>query len=201
MAEHLPLDIPEDGKLAHNIIWFARALRAAGMPVGPSRVLDAIRAVEHAGFSHKHDFYHILQAVFVSRAEHRAVFSQIFRLFWRDPRYLEHMIAALTPAIRGVQEERRAKPAEKRAAEALLEGANQEVEQPEGGEEGDEIEIDASRTMSGEERLRSLDFEQMSNAEMAQAKRMLVHLRYAAHKHHPPFACPRRGCRAGRRWC
>ena len=176
MAEHLPLDIPEDGKLAHNIIWFARALRAAGMPVGPSRVLDAIRAVEHAGFSHKHDFYHILQAVFVSRAEHRAVFSQIFRLFWRDPRYLEHMIAALTPAIRGVQEERRAKPAEKRAAEALLEGANQEVEQPEGGEEGDEIEIDASRTMSGEERLRSLDFEQMSNAEMAQAKRMLARL-------------------------
>lgn len=176
MAEHLPLDIPEDGKLAQNIIWFARALRAAGVPVGPSRVLDAIRAVEVAGFSRKPDFYHILQAVFVSRAEHRVVFAQIFRLFWRDPRYLEHMIAALTPAIRGVQEERRAKPAEKRAAEALLEGANQEVEQPEDGEEGDEIEIDASRTMSGEERLRSLDFEQMSNAEMAQAKQMLARL-------------------------
>jgi uncharacterized protein with von Willebrand factor type A (vWA) domain len=176
MAEHLPLDIPEDGKLAHNIIWFARALRAAGIPVGPSRVLDAVRAVEVAGFSQKHDFYHILQAVFVSRAEHRVVFAQIFRLFWRDPRYLEHMIAALTPAIRGVQEEHRAKPAEKRAAEALLEGANQNVEQPEHDEEGSEIEIDASRTMSGEERLRSLDFEQMSNAEMAQAKRMLARL-------------------------
>lgn len=176
MAEHLPLDIPEDGKLAQNIIWFARALRAAGVPVGPSRVLDAIRAVEVAGFSRKPDFYHILQAVFVSRAEHHVVFAQIFRLFWRDPRYLEHMIAALTPAIRGVQEERRAKPAEKRAAEALLEGANQEVEPPEDSEEGDEIEIDASRTMSGEERLRSLDFEQMSNAEMAQAKQMLARL-------------------------
>jgi len=176
MAEHIPLDIPEDGKLAQNIIWFARALRAAGIPVGPSRVLDAVRAVEVAGFSQKHDFYHILQAVFVSRAEHRVVFAQIFRLFWRDPRYLEHMIAALTPAIRGVQEERRAKPAEKRAAEALLDGANQNVEQPDTDEAGDEIEIDASRTMSGEERLRSLDFEQMSNAEMAQAKRMLARL-------------------------
>ena len=176
MAEHLPLDIPEDGKLAQNLIWFARALRSAGLPVGPARVLDAIRAVEAAGFSHKQDFYHILQACFVSRAEHRVVFAQIFRLFWRDPRYLEHMIAALTPAIRGVQEERRAKPAEKRAAEALLEGANQNVEQPEQDEDGSEIEIDASRTMSGEERLRSLDFEQMSNAEMAQAKQMLARL-------------------------
>ncbi len=174
MAEHIPLDIPEDGKLAQNLIWFARALRSAGLPVGPSRVLDAVRAVEAAGFSQKQDFYHILQACFVSRAEHRVVFAQIFRLFWRDPRYLEHMIAALTPAIRGVQEERRARPAEKRAAEALLDGANQSVEPPEDDREGSEIEIDASRTMSGEERLRSLDFEQMSNAEMAQAKQMLA---------------------------
>ncbi|WP_299191430.1 VWA domain-containing protein [uncultured Litoreibacter sp.] len=176
MAKFNALDIPEDGKLASNITWFARALRSAGLPVGPGRIIDAIRAVEAAGFTHKQDFYHTLQACFVSRPEHRTVFAQIFRLYWRDPRYLEHMIAALTPAIRGVQEERKAKPAEKRAAEALLEGVNREVEQPETDEDGTEIEIDASRTMSGEERLRSLDFEQMSNAEMAEAKRMLAKL-------------------------
>ncbi|WP_298290462.1 VWA domain-containing protein [uncultured Litoreibacter sp.] len=176
MAKFNALDIPEDGKLASNITWFARALRSAGLPVGSGRIIDAIRAVEAAGFTHKQDFYHTLQACFVSRQEHRTVFAQIFRLYWRDPRYLEHMIAALTPAIRGVQEERKAKPAEKRAAEALLEGVNREVEQPETDEDGTEIEIDASRTMSGEERLRSLDFEQMSNAEMAEAKRMLAKL-------------------------
>ncbi|WP_299303090.1 VWA domain-containing protein [uncultured Litoreibacter sp.] len=176
MAKFNALDIPEDGKLASNITWFARALRSAGLPVGSGRIIDAIRAVEAAGFTHKQDFYHTLQACFVSRPEHRTVFAQIFRLYWRDPRYLEHMIAALTPAIRGVQEERKAKPAEKRAAEALLEGVNREVEQPETDEDGTEIEIDASRTMSGEERLRSLDFEQMSNAEMAEAKRMLAKL-------------------------
>ena len=38
------------------------------------------------------------------------------------------------------------------------------------------IEVDASLTMSSQERLRSLDFEQMSLAEMAQAKRMLARL-------------------------
>ncbi|WP_298357135.1 VWA domain-containing protein [uncultured Litoreibacter sp.] len=176
MAKFNALDIPEDGKLASNITWFARALRSAGLPVGSGRIIDAIRAVEAAGFTHKQDFYHTLQACFVSRQEHRTVFAQIFRLYWRDPRYLEHMIAALTPAIRGVQEERKAKPAEKRAAEALLEGVNHEVDQPVTDKDGTEIEIDASRTMSGEERLRSLDFEQMSNAEMAEAKRMLAKL-------------------------
>ncbi len=177
MAKFNAIDIPEDGKLATNITWFARALRAAGVPVGPGRVLDAIRAVEAAGFSHKRDFFYTLQACFVSRPEHLTIFAQTFRLYWRDPRYLEHMIAALSPAIRGVQEERKAKPAEKRAAEALLDGVDREINQTEDEEDGTEIEIDASRTMSGEERLRSLDFEQMSNAEMAEAKRMLAKLR------------------------
>ena len=176
MSAYPPLDIPADGKLADNITWFARALRAAGIPVGSGRVIDAIRAVEAVGFSRKPDFFYVLQACFVSRPEHRVIFAQVFRLFWRDPRYLEHMIAALSPMIRGVQEEHKAKPAEKRAAEALLEGVTREI--PRNEEEGEEteIEIDASRTMSGEERLRSLDFELMSNAEMAAAKRMLAKL-------------------------
>ena len=176
MAEYLPLDIPEDGKLASNITWFARALRAAGMPVGPGRVLDAIRAVEAAGFTHRADFFYVLHACFVSRPEQRATFAQVFRLFWRDPRYLEHMIASLSPAIKGVQEDRKAKSAEKRAAEALLDGMNRDLPGEPHSDEGSEIEIDASRTMSAEERLRSLDFEQMSNAEMAAAKRMLAKL-------------------------
>ena len=176
MVNYPPLEIPEDGKIADNITWFARALRAAGVPVGSGRVIDAIRAVEAAGFTRKADFFYVLQACFVSRPEHRAIFAQIFRLFWRDPRYLEHMIAALSPMIRGVQEEEKAKPAEKRAAEALLDGINREIEREEAEEESTEIEIDASRTMSGEERLRSLDFELMSNAEMAAAKRMLAKL-------------------------
>ena len=33
---------PEDGKLAHNIAHFARALRKAGLPIGPGRTLDAV---------------------------------------------------------------------------------------------------------------------------------------------------------------
>lgn len=176
MPEYAPLNIPEDGKLADNITWFARALRAAGIPVGPGRVIDAIRAVEAVGFTRKADFFHVLQACFVSRPEHRVIFAQIFRLFWRDPRYLEHMIAALSPMIRGVQEEQKAKPAEKRAAEALLNGVDRKLPEAQEESEETEIEIDASRTMSGEERLRSLDFELMSNEDMAAAKRMLAKL-------------------------
>ncbi|MEP3919899.1 VWA domain-containing protein [Ascidiaceihabitans sp.] len=179
MVEHIPLELPDDPKLAGNITHFARALRRGGLPIGPGRVIDAIRAVEAAGFTEKQDFYWTLHACFVNRPEHRAVFAQIFRLYWRDPRYLEHMMAAMLPAVRGVQEDRSAQAAEKRAAEALLDGAEAPVDQPEQpkGEDGSELEIDASLTMSAEERLRSLDFEQMSTAEMAAAKRMLSRMK------------------------
>ncbi|WP_085823940.1 vWA domain-containing protein [Ruegeria meonggei] len=176
MVEKLPLDIPDDPKLAQNITHFARALRKAGLPIGTGRVVDAIRAVQAAGFTEKQDFYWTLHACFVNRPEHRTVFAQVFRLYWRDPRYLEHMMSMMLPAIRGVQEERIADAGEKRAAEALLDGVEPDLPETTEQDEGTELEIDASQTASTEERLRNLDFEQMSTAEIAQAKRVLAQL-------------------------
>ena len=178
MVEHIPLELPENPRLAGNITHFARALRRAGLPIGPGRVIDAIRAVEAAGFTEKRDFFWTLHACFVNRPEHARIFAQLFRLYWRDPRFLEHMMAAMLPAIRGVQEERPAQAAEKRAAEALLDGAEAPPREEEGAPREKEtvIEVDASLTMSTSERLKTLDFELMSLAEVAEAKRMLARL-------------------------
>jgi uncharacterized protein len=179
MATYAPLDIPEDGKLAHNIAHFARALRKAGLPVGPGRTLDAVNAVAAAGFDRREDFYYTLQTIFVSRPEERSTFAQVFRLFWRDPRYLEHMMSLMLPQVRGVQEDRVAEAAEKRAAQALLDG--QLPPAPRDTPEAEEIEIDATATMSAQERLKTLDFEQMSAEEIAEAKRMLARLSLPVH--------------------
>ncbi len=165
------LPIPEDGKLAANITYFARALRAAGVPVGAGRLIDAIRAVEAVGFSGRRDFYWTLHACFVSRPEQRIVFGQVFRLFWRDPQFLEHMMGMLRPTLRGANEPRQKKDAERRAAEALLDGANHEI--PDLPEEGEEVEFDATLSFSTSEKLRQQDFEQMSTDEMARARRAI----------------------------
>ena len=87
-------------------------------------------------------------------------------------------MAAMLPAIRGVQEDRPAQAAEKRAAEALLDGAEAPDREEEGPDDDreTEIKVDASLTMSSRERLRSLDFELMSLAEVAEAKKMLARL-------------------------
>ncbi|MEP0504173.1 MAG: VWA domain-containing protein [Paracoccaceae bacterium] len=176
MPEYAPLNLPENPRLVGNITHFARALRRAGLPIGPGRVIDAVCAVEAAGFTDRTDFYWALHACFVNRPEHRAIFHQVFRLYWRDPQYLEHMMSMMLPAMRGVQEDRSAKAAEKRAAQALLDGVEPDGPQAEQEDPGNEIEIDASLTMSSDERLKTLDFEQMSVDEMAAAKRMLSRL-------------------------
>lgn len=173
--EHAPLDLPDDPRLAANLAHFAAALRRAGVPAGPDRVLLAVEAVAAAGFTERDDFRHALEAAFVRRPEHRAVFAQLFRLYWRDPRFLERMMGLLVPTVRGVQDERRARAAERRAAEALLGDADVAVDAPEG--DGEVVEIDASATASARERLRSLDFEQMTAAETAAARRMIATLR------------------------
>lgn len=179
MADLPEFALPEAPKLAGNITHFARALRHAGLPVGPGRVLDAVRAGQAAGFTRREDFYWALHATLVSRREHHRVFHQVFNLFWRDPRYMEKMMAMLLPALHGAQENRPADAAQRRAAEALLDGvpraAGPETGTQDPGEEA-EIEIDARFTMSAEERLRRLDFEQMSADEAKQAKHMLARL-------------------------
>jgi uncharacterized protein with von Willebrand factor type A (vWA) domain len=167
------LPVPDDGKLALNIAHFARALRKAGVPVGTGRVVDAIRAVEAVGFTNKQDFYHTLQACFVGRSEHRAVFAQVFRLFWRDPQFMEHMMGLLLPLVRGLNERPEPTPAERRAAEGLVAGAETP---PLRDTEGEETEFDATLTFSADEKLRQMDFEQMSAAEQAAARRAIARL-------------------------
>ncbi|MEM7525542.1 MAG: VWA domain-containing protein [Pseudomonadota bacterium] len=175
MVQFADLPIPEDGKLAANIVHFARALRKAGIPVGPGRMIDAIKAVEVAGFSSREDFYWTLHACFVSKPEHRQLFGQTFRLFWRDPQFLEHMMSMLMPQMRGTAEEHVPEDAEKRAAEALLDETERpDTPEPEG--EKEEIEIDASLTFSADEKLKKQDFEQMSMAEQAAALRAIARL-------------------------
>lgn len=175
MTRYADLPLPDNPRLAANVVHFARALRRAGLAVGPARVVDALRAVAAAGFTRREDFYWTLHACLVSRPEESAVFGQIFRLYWRDPKFLEQMMAVLRPLAEGESAERGG-AGQKRAAEALLDGLAPELPERETARE-EEIEVDAAGTMSGAERLKGLDFDQMTLSELAAAKRMLARLR------------------------
>ncbi|MBI3453170.1 MAG: VWA domain-containing protein [Rhodospirillales bacterium] len=163
-----------DGTLVANLMHFARTLRAAGLPIGPGRVLDAVRAVEAAGIADRGDFYWTLHAVFVNRRDQREIFDQAFRLFWRDPQLLERMMSLLLPqAIGAGDREKQREAMSRRLAEALQQGTG-ERRAPLAPEM--EETFDATMTWSDRELLQKKDFEQMSAAEIAAAKRAMARL-------------------------
>ncbi|MGH8734225.1 MAG: vWA domain-containing protein, partial [Burkholderiales bacterium] len=150
------------GRLAENILYFARALRTAGLPVGPGAVLDALAAVTAAGVGTREDFYWTLHAVFVKRHEHSVLFDQAFRIFFRRRGYLERLMAMTMPQV--VPPPEAQKPALQRIQEALFSGVG--AREP----EKREVELDARLTVSDREVLQKKDFAQMSAAEIAAAK-------------------------------
>ncbi|HYF56855.1 MAG TPA: VWA domain-containing protein [Salinarimonas sp.] len=161
------------GRLADNIAHFARALRVAGLPVGPGSVLDALAAVEAARVGTREDFYWALHAVLVTRREHSAIFDQAFRIFWRRRALLEKLIAQMSPvAPGGASEPEAPKPGALRVAEALAPRAQPRDEPP-----PPERELSARLTVSDREVLQRKDFAQMSADEIARAKRLVAALR------------------------
>ena len=111
-----PTTAPERGYLAENVLHFARALRRAGVPVGPDRVLDALRALQITGVARRDDFYWTLAALFLNRREHFDVFNEAFNLFWRRRALLEQVRPAEAEPGTTAEEET---PPSLRVAEAL----------------------------------------------------------------------------------
>jgi len=165
-----PASPDEGGRLYQNIMYFARALRAAGLPIGPGKVLDALQAVRAVGLENRRDFYWTLHAVFVNRHDQEELFDQAFHIFWRNPQLLEKMLALMLPGF-APQEPEKGEEMNRRLAEAL-QGDSKGKE-----EEGEtELELDSAMTFSAQEALREMDFEKMSNDEVAAAKKALEKL-------------------------
>ena len=158
-----------EGRLAENIVYFARALRAAGMPVGPGSILDALEALNVARVGARDDFYWTLHAVFVKRHEHTILFDQAFRIFFRKRGYIEKLIASMIPQTLEPAAKSPA-PGAQRIQEALFAGLNERAQ------DESEIEVDARLTISDREVLQKKDFAQMTAAEIAAAKDAIARL-------------------------
>ena len=123
MSAILEAEPVSGGALAQNIVHFARALRDAGVPLGPGAVMDALAAVEAAGFGDREDFYTTLHAVFVKKHEHSLLFDQAFRIFWRRKGFIEKLIAMLSPQAPSQPDLKPPEAGASRVADALFKSA------------------------------------------------------------------------------
>jgi uncharacterized protein len=161
------------GRLAGNVLNFARLLRGAGLPVGTDRPLLALRALEFAGLESRADLYAVLRACFIDRIEHRPLFDEAFRVFWRDPRLLEELLRLMLPGAAPAAEAGPGPGPGRRLAEAL--GASRRQGALGRGAASRRV---ADGYLSGSEceRLRKADFDSMTTAEWAAARRLVVAL-------------------------
>ena len=156
-------------KIAANIMHFARALRRAGLPIGTGQVIDSLAAVEIAGLSSRNEFYWALHSLFVSGPEQRLIFDQGFRIFWQRPELLEQLLTLNVRVPGACVDEEKAMPGSRRLSEAM---AIARI--------GTEMAPSAGATTnfgaSYRETLGKQDFEKMSAAEIADAKRVIMNL-------------------------
>ena len=158
---------PPTGHMADNVVGFARALRAAGIPVGPGAVIDALNALQVIEIGYRADVYATLEAIFVKRHEHMLIFAQAFDLFFRAAEDWKHMLDSVPLPDHA---KKKPPPASRRVQEALA--------QPSMRDEAPQVQEQELRlSVSDKEILQKKDFAQMSAAEIAEVTRAIADMR------------------------
>jgi uncharacterized protein with von Willebrand factor type A (vWA) domain len=158
------------GRLAGNVLHFARVLRAAGIAIGTDKVMDAVRVLPASGLERREDWHATLGSLFVTRREQQPLFDEAFERFWRDPAIEERVRAMLLPKVEGRTPR---EDAGGRLAQALHPGQAPRPRES----HAPRVTIDAALTFSAGERLRTVDFERMTAQEWAEARRLVAGLR------------------------
>src|ERR1700674_2018104 len=160
----MPIDHlnPPTGRIADNVVGFARALRAAGIPVGPGAVIDALNALQVIEIGNRADVFTTLEAIFVKRHEHALIFAQAFDLFFRAAEDWKHMLDSVPLPDHA---RKKPPPASRRVQEALSQ--SQMIETPQAQEQQLRLSV------SDKEVLQKKDFAQMTAAEIAEVTRAI----------------------------
>ncbi len=157
---------PPTGQTADNIVGFARALRAAGIPVGPGSVIDAMNALQLVDIGNRTDVFATLETIFVKRHEHALIFAQAFDLFFRAADEWKQMLDSVPLPD---QARKKPPPASRRVQDAFAQTQTTETPQVE--------EQEARLAVSDKEILQKKDFAQMTAAEIAEVTRAISTMR------------------------
>lgn len=161
------------GHIDDNVMFFVRVLRAAGLPAGPDRVLDALHAVQTVGVESRADFYWALRAIIIDHHEQIETFDQAFDVFWRDPQILDHVMDLPLPEPNPGFQRRKPPPAAQRVMDALRQNKQQSPPPSDYKRE----EVTARLSPSATEVLQYKDFEAMTGDELTRVRHALANMR------------------------
>ena len=157
----------QGGQLLHNLLLFGRMCRALGMAATPNRMIEVANALGYIDLGQRLDVYHTMRSLIVSRQRDLELFDRAFDLFWSRP--VDDWVQLDMPPP--VENEPR------RMKFLLPPGASPLDENSDGAASpGDSLLTAVLPTWSRQEQLRYKDFSEMSQEELALAKRILEKL-------------------------
>ena len=154
------------GKMADNIVGFARTLRRAGFPMDSERISVALESSLLIGLEDKQDFRAALEATMVCRQQDLEVFEQLFDAYFRNPELTQQLLAQMLPKTT------EAAPSPKRRARTQEALAAITANNSRAKVEEDSVDFDAAMTASTQVRLRHADFESLSTSEFKLVQRL-----------------------------
>lgn len=156
------------GFLWRNLLAFARLLRRAGVTLGPGAVLRGVEAVQVVDLGQRAEVRAALRAAWIVRAEDLSLFDAAFHEFFAAPRAILSQDLSEAEAPKQPRD-----PLPRRLAEALSSQQNPLRPAP----PPQDLDRDATGTWSEAILLRTQDFSEMSQVELAQARAAIARMR------------------------
>jgi uncharacterized protein with von Willebrand factor type A (vWA) domain len=153
----------EHGHLLRNILLFGRLLRAIGINVTPTQILDLVESLDHIDIRRREDFKNSARTMLIGKHEHIPLFDRAFDLFWqaRDKGVLLEMdLGSLLQKVPQTEKIMELIPPNKQGKD----GPEPESEEP---------VIDKVYTYSVREVLRQKDFAELTLEEIEEIKRLM----------------------------
>lgn len=160
----------EHGHLLRNMLLFGRLLRAVGVSITPTQILDLVEALEYVDIRRRQDFKDSARTILVSKHEHIPLFDRAFDMFWR---------AREKDALREMELGQLLKKQPQKQEVEIIErqpAPQQGADSPE--REQEEPLPDKVFTYSEREVLRRKDFTELTPDELQEVKRMMQSMRW-----------------------
>ena len=159
--------------LTRAMLVFGAMLRASGLPVTTSALMDAVRALEAVDLLDRGEVHLTLRTVLMSRIEEQPAFDRCFEAFWRfhaeEGQGLDGLVAAVQPLR---QEDEPAPGAVETAREKQAQVALDDWDQ---GEAADDEPLDVPG-LSDREALMEQDFSTFPAEQLDEVARLTVQI-------------------------
>jgi uncharacterized protein len=175
---------PVAGALLHRVVRFSRALRHAGIDANPGRTADLVTALPLVDLRRRDDFYYACRTTLLARNDQREAFDSIFAYYWPPIRISQEEGEEGSSGSPG--EDQSPAPGEEgeagdpTAVSKVFTSNKQEGQDDDKDQQSEQKQgtATARTSYSHDEALKEKNFGEFSDAELAEARRIMEQLKH-----------------------